>query len=123
VCQVKTYTERAAVATRKRVLMARDERITSLSITFDQPVQRFGLVRIGTRGGASTPPWTMTGYDRNGTMIGRVGEEHGLPPEPKEFSVGGGAIARVELRSDNRYGQGTWATWNSLPVTHFILQR
>jgi hypothetical protein len=108
--------------TRKHVLLVSDERVTSVSITLDRPVRRFALVRVGTTGGASIPTWKMVGYDKTGKIIGRAGEEHGLPPGAKEFSVQGDAIARVELITDNRWGEGTWATWNSLPVSQFVLE-
>jgi hypothetical protein len=29
----------------------------------------------------------------------------------------------VQLRTDNRFGDGTWATWNSLPVAEFKITR
>jgi hypothetical protein len=107
---------------RKRILLVTDDRVTSLSITFDRPVRRFTLVRIGTTGGASIPTWTMVAYDQTGKVLKRAGEEHGSPPAAKEFSVQGDGIARVELNTDNRLGEGTWATWNSLPVSECVFE-
>ena len=38
----------------------------------------------------------MIAYDENGEVLGRTGEEHGLPAEPKEFWVQGNGIKRIE---------------------------
>lgn len=108
---------------RKRVLLLANEHVTSFAITFDTPVQRFAVSRIGTSGGASIPTWKMTGYDRTGRVVGATGEEHGLPARPESFAVEGDGIMRVELTTDNRHGQGTWATWSSLPVAAFAVDR
>jgi hypothetical protein len=107
----------------KRVLLLANEHVTSFSITFDAPVHRFAVSRIGTSGGASIPTWRMTGYDSNGKVIGATGEEHGLPSRPQYFAVKGAGIVRVELTTDNRHGEGTWATWSSLPVAAFGIDR
>jgi len=96
---------------------------TRFSITFSAPIKRFSLTRIGTSGGASVPTWTLVAYDSQGNVVGSTGEEHGLPPQPNQFSVEGNNIVRVQLSTDNRFGAGTWATWNSLPVVEFRIQR
>jgi hypothetical protein len=108
---------------RSRVLVLQGGPVTSLTLEFTPPVRRFGLTRIGTAGGASVPTWSLEAFDTQGRKVGAVGEEHGLPPEPRQFSVTSDAIVRVLLRTDNRYGQGTWATWNSLPVVELELER
>jgi hypothetical protein len=101
---------------RKNVLLLAGERETSLTITFKTSIKRFSLTRIGAAGGASVPTWTLDAFDSEGKVVGSAGEEHGLPKMPRQFSVKGDAIVRVQLSTDNRFGEGTWATWNSLPV-------
>ncbi len=108
---------------RKQVLLVAGERTTSLTIVFKTPIRRFSLTRIGTAGGASVPTWTLEAFDRAGNVVGSTGEEHGLPPTPQQFSIDGNGIVRVVLNTDNRYGEGTWATWNSLPVAEFEFTR
>ena len=108
---------------RGRLLVLRDGPVTSLTLEFTPPVERFSLTRIGTTGGASVPTWALEAFDAGGRKVGVTGEEHGLPPQPRQFSVAGDGIVRVVLRTDNRYGEGTWATWNSLPVVEFELER
>ena len=107
----------------RTVLLLADERVTSLTIVFDDPVKRFALVRVGTTGGASIPTWTMKAYNGSGKLIGSVGEKHGLPPVARSFAVEGEGITRVEIVTDNRNGAGTWATWSSLPIAAFGFDR
>jgi hypothetical protein len=101
------------------VLLVAGNRTTSLTIAFDAPVGRVALTRIGTANGASTPTWKLEAFDGAGHVVGSVGEEHGLPSAPQAFSIDRGGIVRVVLSTDNRWGEGTWATWNSLPVAAF----
>jgi hypothetical protein len=108
---------------RDRVLLVAGERVTSLTMTFDPPVRHFSLTRIGTAGGASVPTWTLRAFDRAGRVVASAGEEHGLPPQPRRVSLEGRAIVRVQLDTDNRWGGGTWATWNSLPVVELEIAR
>lgn len=108
---------------RDRVLLVAGERVTSLTMTFDPPVRHFSLTRIGTAGGASVPTWTLRAFDRAGRIVASAGEEHGLPPQPRRVSLEGRAIVRVQLDTDNRWGGGTWATWNSLPVVELEIAR
>jgi hypothetical protein len=108
---------------RKRLLLLDGGPVTSLTIKFRPSVKRFSLTRIGTAGGASVPTWSLEAFDARGNKLDSTGEEHGLPPQPQQFSLKGDGIVRVVLRSDNRYGNGTWATWNSLPVVEFELER
>jgi len=110
-------------ADHKNVLLLGGEHVTSLIITFDEPIRRFGVTRIGTRGGASVPTWTLDALNAEGKVVSSAGEEHGLPKTPKTFSVRGNAIVRVRLQTDNRFGNGTWATWSSLPVAEFEIER
>jgi hypothetical protein len=107
----------------KHVLLLGGERTTSLTISFDEPVRRFAVTRIGTRGGASVPTWTLDALNAEGKVVASAGEEHGLPKTPKTFSVRGSAIVKVRLQTDNRVGDATWATWNSLPVAEFEIER
>lgn len=99
------------------------DRVTSLSIAFNTPIKRFSLTRIGTANGASVPTWTLNAYDSNGKVVASIGEEHGLPAAPREVSVEGSGIVRVQLSTDNRFGDTAWATWNSLPVAEFKIAR
>jgi hypothetical protein len=108
---------------RKQVLLVGGERVTSLTIAFDPPIRRFSLTRIGTRGGSSVPTWTLDAFDSEGRVVASAGEEHGLPPEPRQFAVEGNKIVRVQLSTDNRFGEIAWATWNSLPVAEFEFVR
>jgi hypothetical protein len=101
---------------RTQVLLVGGDRVTSLTFAFNAPISRFGLIRIGTAGGASVPTWQLDAYDSSGKLIDSTGEEHGLPAAPQRFFVEGGNIARVQLNTDNRFGDATWATWNSLPI-------
>jgi hypothetical protein len=97
--------------------------VTLLTITFNAPIKRFSLTRIGTAGGASVPTWTLDAYDSEGKVVASTGEEHGLPPQPRQVSVEGSGIVRVQLGTDNRFGDATWATWNSLPVAELKVKR
>jgi hypothetical protein len=108
---------------RDRVLLVAGDRETSLTIAFNPPIERFGVTRIGTAGGASVPTWTLRAYDTEGKIIASTGEKHGLPSTPRQVSVEGSSIVRVQLDTDNRFGAGTWATWNSLPVAEFKITR
>ena len=108
---------------RHQVLLVAGDRETSLTIAFNPPIERFGVTRIGTAGGASVPTWTLRAYDTEGTVIDSTGEEHGLPSTPRQVSVEGRSIVQVQLGTDNRFGDGTWATWNSLPVAEFKITR
>lgn len=107
----------------RNVLLLAGERVTSLTIAFQNPVKRFKLIRTGAAGGASLPTWAMTAYDGKGKKIGSAGERHGLPAEAKSFTIEGAGIARVEIATDNRKGAGTWATWSSLPIAEFGFDR
>lgn len=108
---------------RNRVLLVAGDRMTSLTITFNPPIKRFSLTRIGTAGGASVPTWALYAYDSQSKVVASTGEKNGLPPNPREASVEGLGIVRVQLSTDNRFGDGTWATWNSLPVAEFKITR
>lgn len=108
---------------RSNVLLVAGDRTTSLMMTFDRPVRRVSMARIGVKDGASVPTWTMQAFDRTGNVVATTGEEHGLPPQPQSFSVKGDGIVLVVLSTDNRFGDGTWATWNSLPVAEFEIER
>jgi hypothetical protein len=107
---------------RTQVLLVGGDRVTSLTFAFNAPISRFGLIRIGTAGGASVPTWQLDAYDSSGKLIDSTGEEHGLPAAPQRFFVEGGNIARVQLNTDNRFGDATWATWNSLPIVELEIE-
>ena len=110
-------------AGRVHVFMVGGATVTALTITFDEPIRRFGLTRIGTGGGASVPTWMLDAYDASGKVVASAGEEHGLPKTPQAFSVSDSAIVKVRLSTDNRFGNTVWATWNSLPVAEFEIER
>ena len=108
---------------RRKVLLLGGEHVTSLTISFDEPIRRFGLTRIGTRGGASVPTWKLEAFDANGKVVASANEERGLPKTPQEFFVRGAAITKVRLTTNNRFGNTVWATWSSLPVAEFEIER
>lgn len=110
-------------AGRSQVLLVAGERTTTLNFEFDTPIRRFSLTRIGTAGGSSVPTWTLQAFDSKGVAVGSTGEQFALPAKPQLFSIGGTGITRVVLSTDNRYGEGTLATWNSLPVAEFEFER
>lgn len=110
-------------AGRSQVLLVAGQRTTALTFEFDTPVRRFSLTRIGTVGGSSVPTWTLQAFDSKGAVVGATGAEYGLPPRPEQFSIDAAAIVKVVLATDNRYGEGTLATWNSLPVAEFEFAR
>ncbi len=107
----------------QNVLLLADERVTSFIVELENPVRRFAILRIGTAGGASIPTWTMKAYDSNGKLVGHIGEKHGLPGASKSVAIEGNGIVRVEISTDNRNGAATWATWSSLPIAGFELDR
>ncbi len=110
-------------AGRRSVLLIGGGRETTLNVGFEAPVRSFAVTRIGTANGASTPTWRMDAFDAAGRLQSSTGEEHGLPAAPQTFVVSGNAIAYVVLTTDNRFGEGTWATWNSLPIAAFEYSR
>lgn len=108
---------------RSQVLLVAGQRTTALTFEFATPVRRFSLTRIGTAGGASVPTWSLQAFDGKGEILGATGAEYGLPPAPEQFSIDAAGIAKVVLSTDNRFGEGTLATWNSLPVAEFAFER
>jgi hypothetical protein len=106
-----------------RVLMVSGGRQTTVTLVFDPPLSRFSLTRIGATKGASVPTWKVEALDRRGQVLASAGETHGLYEQPRKLSVEGSNIGRVRLSSDNRFGNGTWATYNSLPVAEFEAER
>ena len=108
---------------RQNVLLLGGEKVTSLTIHFAEPLRRLGVTRIGTRGGTSIPTWSLEAFDAQGKLVASTGETHGLPKTAQTFSVSGAGIVRVRLQTDNRNGNTVWATWNSLPVVEFEIER
>ncbi len=106
-----------------QVMLVGGERVTSFAIVLDPPVKRLALYRIGAAKGASVPTWKMTAYNAKGRVVGSAGEQHNLSGRAGYFSVDAENITRAEIRTDNRYGTGTWATWNSLPIAAFGFDR
>lgn len=107
----------------RKVMLVTGGPTTSLTIRLDPPAKRFALYRAGAVQGASIPTWKMTAFDRKGKVIGSSGETRGLPTRPRYFGIDAEGIALIELTTDNRQGQSTWATWNSLPVAGFGFDR
>jgi len=105
------------------LLLGGGERVTALTVQFDQPLQRVSITRIGTRGGASVPTRTLKAFDSRGQVVSFTGETHWLPKEPKAFSLTGQGIVKILLETDNRFGNGAWATWSSLPLVEMEIQR
>lgn len=106
-----------------QVLLVGGSVVTALVVEFTSPVSYFSFMRAGTRNGASTPTWRAEAFGAGNRVLGAVGEEHGLPEHPQTFVLRGSGIVRVEIRTDNRFGTGTWATWNSLPVVELEARR
>src|ERR1700731_2678717 len=96
---------------------------TSITFSFERPLKKFGLTRIGVINGASIPTWKLEALDGSGRVVDSVGEIHGLYQQPRQVAVQGANIATVRLSTDNRAGSGTWATYNSLPVVEFDVER
>ncbi|MGZ5002591.1 MAG: hypothetical protein ACXWBM_05310 [Chthoniobacterales bacterium] len=107
----------------KKVFLVQGDRTTAIRFVFDPPITKFTLTRIGVINNASVPSWQLVALDSSGNIVDVVGELHGLYPKPHSYSVKGERIASVRLTSDNRYGSGTWATYNSLPVAQFQIER
>lgn len=107
---------------RSRVLMISAGPVTSVTFSFDRPVGRFSLTRIGVINGASIPTWKLEALDRDGRVLDSVGEIHGLYQQPRKIAVQGINITDVRLSTDNRAGTGTWATYSSLPVVEFEIE-
>jgi hypothetical protein len=65
----------------------------------------------------------LKAYDGPGKVVDQASEEHGLAPEPRQLFLVAKEIVRVQLATNNRFGAGTWATWNSLPITEIGIER
>lgn len=107
----------------RHILLVEGGRDTSLTLGFDPPLKRFSLTRVGLINGASIPTWALNAFDRGGKELATAGEQHGSYQQPRQVSVSGAGIARVRLSTDNRFGEGTWATYNSLPVAEIEVER
>jgi hypothetical protein len=110
-------------AGRERVMLIHGDRETSLTLTFDPPLKRFSLTRVGVIKGASVPAWRLESFDAAGNELESISEEHGLYEQPRTVSLERGAISRVRLLTDNRFGAGTWATYNGLPIAEIEMER
>jgi hypothetical protein len=86
-------------------------------LELDRPARKIFLERIGTSQGSSVPTWRLEALDQSGQVLDSFGEEHGLPAGPRAVELRGQGIIALRLTTDNRFGTGTWATWNSLPIT------
>ncbi|MEY2497853.1 MAG: hypothetical protein QOD12_1409 [Verrucomicrobiota bacterium] len=106
-----------------RVFMIGGGPVTSITFSFDRPLKKFGLTRIGVINNASIPTWKLEALDGSGRVLDSIGEVHGLYQQSRQVFVQGTNIITVRLSTDNRYGSGTWATYNSLPVVEFQLER
>jgi hypothetical protein len=96
---------------------AASTRMSTVTLTFAQPLRKFELVRIGVINGGSLPKWKLEALDREGTVVATTGEgTWGFDPQPKLFSVAGRGIVSVRIEADNRYGSSTYATYSALPV-------
>lgn len=107
---------------RHKILGIKQDRTTSVMFAFDRPVRRFGLTRIGVVNGASVPTWKLEALDQAGHVVDSIGEEHGLYQQPRDVSIQGANIMAARLTTDNRFGTGTWATYNSLPIAEIQLE-
>jgi hypothetical protein len=100
---------------------------TELAFEFDPPIRKFGLSRIGGNP-ASLPTWSLEARDAQNHLLDSAGDFRGAANEarirqPAYYSVKGRGIARVILFVDNREGNGTWATYNSLPLMEIDFER
>jgi TIR domain len=102
---------------RTAVLIVEGGPVTNLELELDRPARKIFLERIGTSHGSSVPTWRIESLDKSGQVLDSFGEEHGLPAEPRTVELSGQGIAAIRLSTDNRFGSGTWATWNCLPVS------
>ncbi len=107
----------------KNVMLLADKHTTAFTLSMNPGVKRIALQRIGTRNGASLPTWKMTAYDAAGNIVGTVGEQRGLPLEPRIFDIKGTGIARIVIEADNLVNGAPWSTWSSLPITGFTFDR
>ena len=96
---------------------------TSLMFEFEKPISKFTMTRIGGNP-ASLPSWRLEGIDLNGKVTQAFNDHRGGSgepriSEPREFSLEVSPktpMKAVRLKTDNRQGSGTWATFNSLPL-------
>lgn len=100
---------------------------TSLTFYFAAPIRRFAVTRIGANP-ASLPTWRLEALDANGRTVTSLDQERGATTEPRirsprSFMLRGQGIYRVRLTVDNRSGGGTWATYNSLPITEVEFEK
>jgi hypothetical protein len=100
---------------------------TKLIFEFDQPIKRFTLMRIGANP-ASLPTWTLEARDASGRLVNSLSQMRGTRDEarirePAYFTVSASSISSVALAVDNRNGNGTWATYNCLPLVEIEFQR
>ncbi|HWY52094.1 MAG TPA: toll/interleukin-1 receptor domain-containing protein [Chthoniobacterales bacterium] len=102
---------------RTAVLMIAGGPTTALELELARPARKIFVERVGTSHGASVPTWRIDALDRAGRVLDSFGEEHGLPADARMVELRGEGIATVRLSTDNRFGAGTWATWNCLPVS------
>jgi hypothetical protein len=90
---------------------------------FEKPILKFTMTRIGGNP-ASLPSWRLEGIDLNGKVTQAFNDQRGSSGEPRireprEFSLEVSPktpMKAARLKTDNRHGSGTWATFNSLPL-------
>ena len=98
-------------------------RTSRLSFTFTHPLMRFEVVRIGVTGGGSLPKWELKALDADGKVIAATGEnEWGFDQQAKRFSVTASNIVAVQIDADNRFGDGTFATYSALPIAELLME-
>ena len=71
-------------AGRTHVFMITGDRTTSVTFSFDRPVKKFSLTRVGVINGASVPTWKLEALDAQGGVLDSVGETHGLYQQPRK---------------------------------------
>ena len=102
---------------RGAVLLMAGGPVTYLELGLARPARQIFLERIGTRNGASVPTWRFEALDQSGRVLDSFDEQHGLPTTALRIELHGQGIVAMRLSTDNRFGAGTWATWNCLPVS------
>jgi len=109
----------------KAVMIANPYQTFSVfSLEFNPPIKSFKLTRIGVTGGSSLPQWAIEALSGAAVIVAESGEWFfSQPKDPKSFTLSGKGIYRVNLISENVYGSGTYATFNSVPIVSIEILR
>lgn len=104
------------------LMVVQTPRTSQFSLAFKQPLRRVSVTRIGVIKGGSLPKWRLTALTANGNVLASTGEDDwGFDAQPRTFSVEGDGIDRIKIDVDNRWGNGTYATYSCLPIAEIEL--